>query len=339
VTDVLALDESGSTGVNLLDPDQPVFALASFMADEVIATDLLDNLPHPVTGELHFNETRGTPEGKANLLALLTALVRPDMRSRIKISVVHKQFMLVAKMVDLLLEAPLLAEGTSIYTDDLHLDMSHVLFRYGETAVGPGPWHQLLRTFQQAATKPAYSLARDLLDCLAAARSTCSRPTVRILLERMPKSLEELDEAGFLLPRGTQRRSSLDPAPTMLFQILNDWGVERGAGAAQFLVVHDEGSGGVQKWRWIFEQAIHQADEGTVELPSEHGVISLPLAASELAFADSRTLRQLQIADILASTTTYVMDPRGTKDPEFRAQIEELGFLELGGHLMWPEPK
>src|SRR3954454_10666933 len=96
---VVVMDEAGHTGENLLDSDQPAYALAAVQMDEATATaavsDALDRAPDTTT-ELKFSALRRSSAGRKNLLTLLHDLgLAPDDAA---IIVMHKPFMEATKL-------------------------------------------------------------------------------------------------------------------------------------------------------------------------------------------------------------------------------------------------
>lgn len=51
---VVAFDESGNTGQNLLDPEQPIFALASVCLTQAEITELTSSITSVAHNEMHF---------------------------------------------------------------------------------------------------------------------------------------------------------------------------------------------------------------------------------------------------------------------------------------------
>lgn len=70
----VAFDESGNTGGNLLDGEQPVFALASVQLSNDEAAALVASLGTK-QGELKFSSLRSSGPGRRKILTLLKAEV------------------------------------------------------------------------------------------------------------------------------------------------------------------------------------------------------------------------------------------------------------------------
>src|SRR3954451_20063163 len=104
-TPVVVMDEAGHTGENLLDVDQPVYALAGLRMDvstaEAAVSRALGRTQKNVR-ELKFSSLRKSNVGRKNILAVLHDIkLTPDDAA---IIVVHKPWMVAAKLVDELVE-------------------------------------------------------------------------------------------------------------------------------------------------------------------------------------------------------------------------------------------
>lgn len=109
---VIVMDEAGHTGENLLDSQQPVYALAAIRVDvaraEQVVSDALGRAQKTTT-ELKFSSLRKSSVGRANILTLLEDLqLKTDDAA---IVVVHKPWMVAAKLIDELVEPRMLARG------------------------------------------------------------------------------------------------------------------------------------------------------------------------------------------------------------------------------------
>lgn len=120
------IDESGNTGSNLLDKNQPVFATASCNFSVEEASYLLSKLPASLAQEAHFKKLRKSRAGCEAIIRLLSEeLVNPE---RIKVHVIHKEFMVLTKIVDTLIEAYYNAHGHDFYKNGRNIAYSNMLW-------------------------------------------------------------------------------------------------------------------------------------------------------------------------------------------------------------------
>lgn len=120
------LDESGNTGPDLLNADQPVFVLSSVCLDSATCTAILEPLSHINADELYFTRLRKC----SNFRSAVTELLSSDLVNgqTVKVYFLHKRFMVTCKYLDLLLE-PMLHES-GIDCLDGGMNLSHANMHY-----------------------------------------------------------------------------------------------------------------------------------------------------------------------------------------------------------------
>ena len=119
---IVAFDESGNSGANLLDSEQPVFVLSSvhFTDDEA------GNLIETNSDEMKFSKLKRSSKGKRKIINILNSeLLNDDI---VLVSAVHKRFMVITKMVDLLIEPMLYKSGFDLYERGANIAMANMLY-------------------------------------------------------------------------------------------------------------------------------------------------------------------------------------------------------------------
>ena len=106
----LFLDESGFTGEDLFNADQPVFVLATIcLPEDQCRTIKGDHFGAVRARELKHSELCKRPRSQAMVLDFLRrAVQRPEI---IRFSILHKRYDLVCQMVDWLAEPPMHADS------------------------------------------------------------------------------------------------------------------------------------------------------------------------------------------------------------------------------------
>ena len=110
---IIAFDESGNTGQDLLSIAQPIFVLASVNFDEDEAKSLCDSLKGNQAEEVHFTKLKKSRSGRSNVLKFLDKNIIST--EKIIISVYHKKYMVVTKVVDLLIETTMRKSGFNLF--------------------------------------------------------------------------------------------------------------------------------------------------------------------------------------------------------------------------------
>ena len=106
---LIAFDEAGNSGGNLLDPEQPTFVLASVHLSDEETNALLP----PRAGEYKFATLKRSAPGREAILDFLNSPILTE--DRYLVSGFHKKFMAVTKMVDMLVEPLTHRDGINLY--------------------------------------------------------------------------------------------------------------------------------------------------------------------------------------------------------------------------------
>jgi|SRR6266852_5378374 len=111
----IALDEAGNTGADLLNSEQPVFVLASVSLSREKADTILEGIRTGQTRELKFARLKKSESGRRRIIRFLAA---PELNtSNVITTFIHKRFMIVTKIVDLLVESLAHEDGLDLYKD------------------------------------------------------------------------------------------------------------------------------------------------------------------------------------------------------------------------------
>lgn len=153
-------DEAGNTGANILNPEQPFFVLASNDLSDEEANSLLEHVRLAQGAEPKFSTLRRRPEGIARVIRLLAD---PRLNAdRVRISVFHKRYMVVSKMVDLVAESLIHHIGGDLYERGANIAMSNLLYYCMPVFCGEGAGQvlgkssRLRTTMSQRARSIAY---------------------------------------------------------------------------------------------------------------------------------------------------------------------------------------
>ncbi len=109
----IAFDETGNSGGDLTNAEQPVFCLGSVNLDSEQLSEVTEALRLVKAPEWKFAKVKKTP---AQLRALTELLERSWITSEVvKVYPIHKRFMVVTKFVDLLHEPLARENGIDLY--------------------------------------------------------------------------------------------------------------------------------------------------------------------------------------------------------------------------------
>ncbi|WP_431035475.1 DUF3800 domain-containing protein [Pseudomonas yamanorum] len=171
-------DESGNTGRQLADLDQPLFILGScdFSAEE--CEQLLRPLRSRQAPEIHFKKLRKSGRGQDRIIELFHSdLVTPE---RFKAQVFHKRFMLLTKVIDDLLE-PLLYYhfDFNLYENGQNIALSNMLFACLPLAVGDACFDQFLSVYYDMCGERSEEAITAFYEHLEVMKEAAAQSTLR----------------------------------------------------------------------------------------------------------------------------------------------------------------
>lgn len=141
------LDESGFTGQDLLNPEQPVFTIATLHYPEITCQQLKARFFQSVRSlELKHSSLRKSPRQQHMILAFLDELSRNT--ESVKMSIVHKRYALTAKLVDLLAEPVAYEDGFNLYANGFARVFANLLYYILPAIGGEAFFEDLLKRFQ-----------------------------------------------------------------------------------------------------------------------------------------------------------------------------------------------
>jgi hypothetical protein len=282
---IVFLDECGFTGEDLAGPEQPVFVVASHNLSENEATALKgSHFGHAQADELkHSRLQRREPHRRAILKTVSELLGRDTVR----VTLAHKTFVLVAKLVDWLLEPAFHADGFDMYGDGACLAFSNGIYMC-LAADGSGLLGRVTRNFQRAVRTRDPKTVHEFYALLHSDRVAGALGELHEFVAFAHARLG--NEWLFRLPR-----PAIDISVTVALETCYSW---RLAGLARFEVVHDRSSAMASHkavWDAITSKHAPPAVVGTgsVQIP-------FPIGVEDTRFEDSKGSVALQLADLIA---------------------------------------
>jgi hypothetical protein len=331
---VVAFDEAGNTGDNLLDEAQPVFCLGSVHVSESAAAALIADVLPEGRRELHFSQFRESRVGRQALLAALESpLIQPGVA---RVTPMHKPYAVAARFFDYVIEPSFYERGLDVYDAGLQTDFANLLYRRGPTACGQGQWIALLIAFVDLVRSQA-----DVdLDRFMRAHSACLLTVQHPLIWRVLQEVPERDEVARRVhidhPHGVGPRDLLDPVATSLIENCMTWPERLGRPIS---VLHDENAV-VRRWRPVL-QALSSATAREFVGPYWAERMPLPLQIADIHVVHSHTSPLVQLADLVAgAAVTWLSDqlfPAG-RWAAFASQLGERGVADLMENEVWPLP-
>lgn len=324
---VVHFDEAGNTGAALLDVNQPTFALAStnFTLEE--AQELLNLVRTAQTQEVKFSTLKRSVGGRRRVLDLLgSQLLTPE---RVKVSVCHKRYMAMCKVIDLIEEPLAHRDGIDLYERGANIALANLHYFATPLFCGEERFQLFLTSFVEMIRFPTHETKRLFFEATRALHENCREPRHRSSFAPFLIAEREIDE----LLDGVNYRA-LDPALGDVFHQLSVWGTQFGE---EFLAVHDQ-----SKPVWAERVALADMMDPSVQptlIGYDRRKFEFPLRASGLEFADSNAVPQLQVADLLAGAVSHFGNAmiRGIRD-EFSDELDAAGIQRFSIQSLWPAP-
>ncbi len=321
-------DESGNTGMDLLNVEQPLFSLASTNLDADVCRSLLAPLVRQDQSEAKYSKLKGSATGQRALVSFFSSLdLQPDST---KFLMADKRYYVITHIVDKLIEPPLHEAGVDLYAGDAHVGLVNVWYYAGGSIFPHGHWDKVLKAFVSAVrlrNAAAYRAFDDTLTAAAAGSQLDSQDFVTGLLLARGRLAEFIG----VYPAG----EVFDPAVDVFIDLINKW---MAAYPGTFSVTHDR-SKPLKKSESFLRVMMKPLPPRKIGYGSRRA--ELPLRVSNFEFASSADHPQLQVADLVAGASVDCLMAWSGKRPslEYHEAMKStrLSELSLGGML--PSPK
>ncbi len=288
-------DEAGNTGPELLDPNQPVFALAFTDLTPDEARSVLATID-TAASEVHVADLLRRKGGATRLHQFFDhPLVTP---SRVRTYVTHKEHMVVTKIVDLLIENVAHSLDFDLYRDGLNIVLGNRIYAVLHELVDAPRRLTFLRSF--------VALARRTDD---ATIETFYRQAAELRQAIDPQHHEVCDE--FFVPLmfsqaivrdvfdGSRNdRYTLDPIIPSTFVLAYEWAKKYPQG---FKLVHDDAK--TLRLKEPELRVFMSERLAGIEVGYDERKHPAQLPIRELAFASSHSEPSIQVADVVAGLT------------------------------------
>jgi hypothetical protein len=313
-------DESGFTGYNLLDPNQPFFSIASSSIEPGVAENLLRSaFPNYKGEEFKFTNIAGS-RNQSGLSTLFSGL--EPYSDQIFLYTVDKQFALFAKMVDFLVEPAITQTGYDFYADGFCRKYTNYIY-VGLTLISEkNIFPDLISAYSTFSRSPSVDTLKTLTWTLKEFYSIVEleiKPFIDEMIVGSQNLVNNFDLETF--------RSTNDIHLTTMLAILGYWRKNK---SEDFIVIHDSSSHFLRQkemWDVITNSKVppqlHPVGEG------DH--IPFPLRVIETIPKDSKDCFGIQLCDILAGFTSLVFRERsqGITDSAIQKIATETGYTHI----------
>lgn len=321
------LDECGYTGEDLLNRDQPIFTLASLNLPESECQELKKLFFGKVQSvELKYSSLSRRPKQQQMILRFLNELSQnPGL---VKFSHAHKQYVLVTKMVEMLVEPAYYEVDLDLYDKGGNIALANLLFHTLPVFGGKDLFDKLLANFQlmmRLRTKEAYQSFFELLTSESYSEDLCE------LLNFFRMS--HIHFGRELL----NTKDNLEIAVSCTLALMFSW---RQDIEDDIILVHDRSSA-MAKQKQIWDTVVDPNVE-PVEVGYDRRKVSFPIRVIETCSEDSKCWSGLQLVDILAGAFTdcikWLLEGKDESN-HFGRDLIEIISNSFISYSIWPEMK
>jgi len=311
----IACDESGSEGENLTGSASSVFVHASVSLPKDVAAAGLHELRCLAPSQAAEFKSK---QLLANHDALLWFLGSDGpLMGKASAFLVDKDYFVVGKVVDLLVEELAHARGQDIYEGGEARDMAWALYREGRRAFGQAKFasllsafNSLMRTTQRSGDKTTVDAFFQVVDEV---RLGSTRRNVSEVLALIWQARPHAEEFQAKLIAGPRTLPALDPLVAALPQTIRTW-AERTAGPVK--VVHDEQA-------LLTPSRVQELVQSLAHPHPDFQHMAAPVSVLSFDLARSHEDPRIMLADLLAGAARVIATDalRGHPDVEVVAAI------------------
>ena len=284
-------DESGNSGQNLLDKEQPVYVLVSLDYNDEETAEILKPIEN-FGKEIHFTRLRKYPKYQNQLKECFNNNLIDY--SRIKILYYHKKFALCTHLVDQLVETVYFHKGIPFYKNGFNIFYANSLYCYLLTSKSKKRYEELLVLFQKMIREKTEVSIEDFYKCLDNLYSKTSKAE-RNMLTAIVKSKEHISSIMESIDKYT-----IDLALPSLVLSADIWGKQKNK---MLEIIHDD-SKQIEFWRDMINLVSNQEKE-RIEVGYDIRKMTFPLQIESINLVSSENVKQIQLADLLGSAFAY----------------------------------
>jgi len=302
-----------------------VLTLASTNVGEAEARSLLDSCFGKRQAELKFFRLIKSKRGQSQIVDFVRTL---DLsRGNCAFYSFHKQFLLLAFLIDFWLEPMMREDGVNLYERGGNIALSNVSYLTLGTCIGIDARREILRQFQvmtRDRTRFAFDSFWDSME-----RIIREHALVGQILGTLPVARHRLGYDHLLgLPIGL-----LDLGDYGMLETVEHW--RKKLPGTELFLTHDE-SRFLAKQQEFWASVLNSKNP-TALVGQDRRTISFPLPVKGLRLADSEHFPQLQVADLIASAARADASRMVNRsDDPFCDALVDAGLRKALAGGVWP---
>lgn len=315
-------DESGNTGTQLLDPQQPYFTTGSTDIPDDEAADIIKRcFPRYKGGEIKSKEILKRGQGRQAFLSFAREVGR--LPERFVATKINKRFTVLCKMVDHLVEPVLHAAGYDFYKDDYAARYANMAYYAFENFLNKEASTALFKAYNDLARFPDTDRLGTLRTALQNAKSNAPEGT-EVFLDSMVEGTNQLDDAGL-----ESLDDSNDIHVTSLVSSMGHW---QSRYTGSFAVFHDESMHFFSRSRRWSEMTDPSQPAQVIQV-GEKKTLTLPISVVSTTSTLSHQCASVQLCDLIAGFVSRVY---ASQNAEFQAFVHAAVEAGMGEMKIYP---
>lgn len=324
-------DETGFTGGDLLNREQPIFAIATTdLADEAAGNLLRTAFPNYQGDEFKFSNIWPRPKSKRRVVGFGELIGK--QADNVFSYFIDKRFCALTKVVDFLVEPLAHDAGFDFYAQQFARRYTN-MFHYGLVMFGePELYERIVRLYQSFVRAPT----RETLKAMEISYGLMASSGPIELREFL--SMAARGAATFLRFHELEaHRGSNDIQFTALLASIGDW---RGRVTEDLAIIHDQSSNFFRREEAWSAMTNSDIPEQLHQAAGDSSFIQYPLRVVRTEAVDSRNSFSVQLCDVLAGLVARGLRRDLTpEDAALMADVNATGFGELRCNGIRPEPE
>jgi hypothetical protein len=323
------MDESGYTGEDLLNNNQPIFVLCSTILGDDIGLEIFNEFFKGVQGnELKHSNLGSRLNGQKRIVDFIKKVKDQKVFTTF---VVHKEFNLVTYLIDLWVESAMYQDGYDLYDKGGNIALANLTYTILYSLLPDNSFQKYLARFQKMMrnrTHKNYERFWSPLYEIYHSRPIDSNDPLSFVMSLL---------LGAEMKLGFPHLLSLPPHPldiavSSALLTISHW---REKTDEPFTVIHDK-SATMSKNKWLWEIIVNPKIPPR-EVGHDRRKMIFPLKVDKTILANSKDYLQLQFADIIAGASLQYCKSKLEKNgSEYAKKLGDAGIEEflIGG--VWP---
>lgn len=291
------LDECGYTGEDLLNKEQPLFVLASLACDENTAKAIKDKFFAKFQGpSLKHSALKKKSKNHESIRDFLANIGgESDIKTIVRFAV--KRFVASGKMVDLLVEPTMFADGLDLYERGGNMAMSNMIYMVAPLAIGDAKFQRILDLFVKAVRTRQKHFYDSMMEEIDSAIRKSPHPEMAsdcLSFYQIAHARQGYAELIQDLPE-----NALDVSLSFALDISAEWRKIINKDE-DIVIVHDKSSN-MAKQEHIWK-ALISPDMPPALVGYDRRTQQFPIGINDVSFGSDEQLVGIQLADILAGS-------------------------------------